>query len=519
MKHLAELARQVAARNIKHIFGIPGSGPSLSLLDELEKLGVRFHLTHFEGSAALMAGAMGKLSNQSGVAISIKGPGLTNMLPGLAACCLDAFPVVSVSESYLPGAPPESSHKRLEHRQLLSGIAKFQTYLAETGPSFESLCHLAESEVPGVVHLNIASSPCDGGFPEIISVKNREADAGLERAVNRIRRSRKPVIIAGTLAVRKHWSDKLNRLSIPVFSTAAAKGVVDETRPHAGGVFTGAGGALAPETKILPQTDLVVALGLRHNEVLAVKPFDCPAIHVDPLGEAKSAGFKFNRCFEGTPSQLDTLLSSLAEKSWGLDLIATAMGELKAKLFTSSFLPAHIYTHIAGYFNNEARLVLDTGNFCTIAEHVWQVPRPDLYLASGQGRYMGVGIPLGVGAAIYDPSVPTLVFTGDGGVGMFVSEVKLAVRHNLPLLIVLLSDSFLGTIRSTSLQKGLSQQPTAIHQPSWCRAMAGLGVPAERVKKLDGLEKALAGWSRNDPLFLEIPFDPDNYQRMTDGLR
>ncbi|MGD9299993.1 MAG: thiamine pyrophosphate-binding protein, partial [Desulfobacterales bacterium] len=102
MKHLTDLATQIADRGIEHVFGIPGSGPSLHLLNELEKKGVRFHLTHFEGSAALMAGAFGKLSHHSGVAVSIKGPGLTNMLPGLAACALDAFPVVSISEAYLP---------------------------------------------------------------------------------------------------------------------------------------------------------------------------------------------------------------------------------------------------------------------------------------------------------------------------------------------------------------------------------------------------------------------------------
>ena len=85
MKHLEILARQIAAQHVSHIFGIPGSGPSLFLLDALEKQGARFHLTHFEGSAALMAGALGKLSGRSGVAVSIKGPGLTNMLPGPAA--------------------------------------------------------------------------------------------------------------------------------------------------------------------------------------------------------------------------------------------------------------------------------------------------------------------------------------------------------------------------------------------------------------------------------------------------
>jgi acetolactate synthase-1/2/3 large subunit len=174
---------------------------------------------------------------------------------------------------------------------------------------------------------------------------------------------------------------------------------------------------------------------------------------------------------------------------------------------------------MAKHFNGEARLVLDTGNFCTIGEHVWQVKRPSLYLASGQGRYMGVGIPLGVGAALYDPKVPTIVFTGDGGIGMFVSEMKLAVQNKLPLIVALLSDSFLGTIRGASLQKGLSQHPTIIDQPSWLKALEGLGVPGKQVRKIEQLEKNLAEWKKDGPLFLEIPFDANDYQRMTEGIR
>ncbi len=162
MKHLEILARQIAARGVKHVFGIPGSGPSLFLLDALEKHGVLYHLTHFEGTAAIMAGSIGKLSGRSGVAVSIKGPGLTNMLPGLAVCNLDAFPIVSISEAYLPETPLEKSHKRLDHDRLVSGIAKSRFFLSDNGPGFDTLSTLAEKEIPGVVHLEISASPLEG---------------------------------------------------------------------------------------------------------------------------------------------------------------------------------------------------------------------------------------------------------------------------------------------------------------------------------------------------------------------
>ncbi len=233
----------------------------------------------------------------------------------------------------------------------------------------------------------------------------------------------------------------------------------------------------------------------------------------------KAFGFKFNRTAAGTASQIDILFETLAQKSWGLELIETAFKKLNARMFQSTFLPANVYAGIARHYKSEARLVLDTGNFCTIGEHVWQVPRPDLYLAAGQGRYMGVGIPLGVGAALYDPRIPTVVFTGDGGIGMFISEMKLAAKHQLPLLVVLLSDAFLGTIRGASLTKGYTQQPTAIDQPSWLKTIEGLGIAGQRINNSEELTAALEGWNQNGPLYLEVPFDADEYLGMTEGIR
>ena len=49
--------------------------------------------------------------------------------------------------------------------------------------------------------------------------------------------------------------------------------------------------------------------------------------------------------------------------------------------------------------------------------------------------------------------------------------------------------------------------------------MEGLGVSGQRIKKPKELATALDEWDRNGPLYLEIPFDADEYQRMTEGIR
>ncbi len=102
---------------------------------------------------------------------------------------------------------------------------------------------------------------------------------------------------------------------------------------------------------------------------------------------------------------------------------------------------------------------------------------------------------------------------------MFISEVKLAVKHKLPILIVLLSDGYLGTIRDASLKSGLTQYPATIHQPSWINILEGFEVPGIRIDSLNFLEKTLIDWDMKSPLYLEMKFDADSYRQMTEGIR
>ena len=189
-------------------------------------------------------------------------------------------------------------------------------------------------------------------------------------------------------------------------------------------------------------------------------------------------------------------------------------------MLAGDFMPANAFRVIERHFQHHARLVLDTGNFCTIGEHIWRVPKPGLYVASGQGRYMGAGLPMALGAAIYDPGVPTVVFLGDGGIGMFLADMKLAVQHRLPLIVVLMSDAYLGSIRVRSIKDDLTEKPVTIHQPSWLKAVEGLGVEAHRAGSEQAVEDILNSWDfSKGPIFIELHFDPEAYQHMVGNIR
>lgn len=516
MSAFARLAGQIAKHSPGPVFGVPGSGATLSVIDELDRLGREFILTNFEGAAAMMAGTVGRLSGRAGTCLSIKGPGVINMMPGLGVSAFEAFPLVAIVEAYGRDVPAAKMHKRIDQAALTATVSKAITQLAEQGPSFQEIAAFAEAETPGPVILELAQpQPAQASLPPLPGAPAADGAAAL---VGLIEKSRYPIVVAGSMAIRQNLSAALNRLKVPVFSTASAKGIVDEAHPLSAGVYTGVGLELSPEHGLFKTADLVVCFGMRPNEVLATRPFGPPAANivagVDPGAEA--FGFQVT----AAPSAAKDALAALEQKSWGADRVSEAQQRLRRSTLSNRFLPAHVYDRTQAFFGGKVRGVFDTGYFCTIAEHIWLARESSLCLMSGQARYMGTGIPMALGAAIHDQSVPTVVFVGDGGIGPFIAEAKLAVERRLPLLFCLLTDGYLSSIRTRALTEGLSQRAVTIARPSWLGVMEGFGMPVFSADDEESFGAALPAWRPAEgPAFVEVSFEPDSYEAMVKGIR
>jgi len=127
---------------------------------------------------------------------------------------------------------------------------------------------------------------------------------------------------------------------------------------------------------------------------------------------------------------------------------------------------------------------------------------------------------MAIGAAIADPSVPSVAIAGDGGIGTFIGEARIAVERRLPMLTVLMSDGAFASIRTRALKDELTQQPLTIAQPSWLPVMEGIGMPVWRADSADSLAGALGQWTgQNGPGYIEVVFDRDSYEQMVAGVR
>jgi acetolactate synthase-1/2/3 large subunit len=510
------LAQEFVRLGVRDVFGIPGEGPSLDLINELDRHGSKFHSVCHEAAGALMAGGYGRVMGAPGICLSIKGPGFANMLAGIASNWLDRNPVVSLSESYGPGSSADRMHKRLSHRAIVTPLVK--AYADNPAPELISkLWNVCMAEEPGPVHIDISNSLTAATYDS----SETESDLQpLPRDVaDSIKSAARPVIIAGSLATRRPWRKRLADLRIPVFTTVAGKGALDEAQPWAAGIFTNAGGPLAHERTILSHADLIVGLGLRTTEILDVRPLPARLILLDELGgRAQGLGAAVELLVK--EEGFHDALNLLTAKEWGTAELRTAKARLFERMEIHRWLPAGVFALIQNLLPDSTRYVLDTGHFCTIGEHVLAAHYPGQVMGSAYGRSMGVGIPTGLGAALATRGTLTVIIVGDGGVRMYPEAITLAVRERMPVLILMMNDGSYASVRQAAVRKGYSQTPLFMPTGSWPGIFHGFGCPSERIESFAALTRAIESWKQaSGPLFLDLAFDPEAYLCMTEGIR
>ncbi len=502
------IAQAVSSATAAPVLTVPGGGASLELLDAIAADGVDVITVHHEGVAAAMAATLGRLDGRPGVAVGIRGPGVANLLPGLALAALEGWPVLTISEAH----PVDAStiHKRMDHGALTSGVAKMHLGCSD-GASLTHAAALAAAERPGPVTLDLrASLPEEARELAAAATSGQEVadDSSLDALRSAIAAAQRPIVIAGAGARRAGLGTVLAGLRVPVASTAAAKGIVDEAGANSAGVITGAGGPRSPEGRLLAEADLVLRVGVHDHEL---------------LGALRAAG---GATIDVPLSRTGALLGELTATSGMGDPEAAhahATALRTALVEADAFLPAAVLDTLARTIPGEACLVVDTGDFCTIAEHVWQARDPDGFLGASASRSMGTGLAMALAAALARPARPVVLAVGDGGIGAAFGELTLAAERRLPLLVLNLSDGGYASIRGRAIQRGLRTDPLEVAPRGWARAAEALGIPAAELAGAGAaaeLATLLADWDPSGgPLFLTCRFDPAAYLAMTEGLR
>jgi acetolactate synthase-1/2/3 large subunit len=155
----------------------------------------------------------------------------------------------------------------------------------------------------------------------------------------------------------------------------------------------------------------------------------------------------------------------------------------------------------------------DVGSHKIMTGQAWTSLAPRETLITNGLSAMGFGLPAAIATAISSPGVPVVSLTGDGGFAMTATELSVAARYGLPLVVVVFADGSLNRIELHQQQLGYPLTATGVDRTDIPALAESLGCDGVRVKNVAGLEKVLSGAfsDRARPLVIEARIDTSQY--------
>ena len=512
-----EIIQRLKASGVKRIFGIPGGGSSLALIEAAGRAGLAFILTRTETAAAFMAAVTGESTGTPGVLLTGIGPGATSAVNGIAYAFLEKSPVILITDG-----PASTPHQALDQNALYLPITKHQGRLRpdEGAAAIETAIHTALAKPWGPVQLDLtaddASAPVSG---KPVTVHNTDDPALLpeeiEQAGHLLAASRKPVILAG-LEARHGSAPKALRhmaeaLSCPVLLSYKASGVLPASHAGFAGLFTGA----VAEAGILHAADLIILFGLDGIEIIPGRwPYECPVLEL--------------RAAPATPLPVEPAgrvtgdLSVIAEKLapdfsisvWPSEKIAQAREDI------TRTLTLHGAGHTAESAMKAAaeraapgtRLTVDAGAHMFSALSCWPAETPLSVFKSNGLSSMGYALPAAIALSLENPQTPVLAVTGDGGMMMCLSELATAAEQACNITVLVINDAALSLIDVK--QQRQQYQPSGVHTRTidFAACAMALGCKAWRAGPEDDIRPVLKeAFAQDGPTLIDVTANADGY--------
>ncbi|AZQ68306.1 thiamine pyrophosphate-binding protein [Silicimonas algicola] len=453
------VGKALASQGADTIFFIMG-GPMNDALNASAAAGLRLIDVRHEQAGAMMAHAFARVRNRPGVCAGASGPGTINLVTGLANALIDCAPVVA-----LGGATPirqwgTGAFQEIDQLAIMRPVTKWAERVhdaARIPELIDRAFHIATSGKPGPVYLDL---PGDVLYSEIEAKtvrwpvapdlrprpRPKAAPDEVEAIVDALGKASRPILLTGSGII---WSDAhaelqafTEKAGIPFYTTPQGRGVIPEDHALCY--------PLARSTAF-KETDLVLVVGTRLNYVFShVRPprfpADAPVIRVDidPAEIAGSENVDIGVVGDAKAvlAQLTDAIPGVGYGAWRSRLAqrnAEKVEGHEAKLADPA-MPIHplrLCRELRDVIGRDAILCVDGQEILNYGRMSIPSYRPGHRLNSGPFGTMGVGLPFGVGAKAARPDAEVVVLHGDGSFGLNAMELDTAVRHKLPLLVVI----------------------------------------------------------------------------------
>jgi acetolactate synthase-1/2/3 large subunit len=464
-------------RGVEYVFGVPGAKID-KIFDSLVDSKIKTVVCRHEQNAVFIAGGIGRMTGKAGVAIATSGPGVSNLVTGLATANTEGDPVVALGGAVQVSDRLKKIHQTMDSVSLCKPVTKYSAEVDSSKSVSEVLTNAfrsAESDRPGAAFVSlpmdimVARAECDVLVPPAYSGAGPADIAAIKETARLINQAERPVVLLGLLASKPQNAVAVQELiesgKLPVVGTFQAAGAVSTN------LFSNFGGRVGqinnqPADEILAGSDLVITVGYDPVEYwpsIWNKGKKRPIVHLDVLPADIDNSYNPSVELVGDIASTLVLLTPLVSRSALepsvkrlLERIANDREELARSSAGLSGTPVHplrIAAELQRILTPDTTLCLDMGSFhLWMARHLYSFRARQILISNGQ-QTLGVALPWAIAATLVRPREKVLSISGDGGFLFSAMELETAVRLKSNLVHMILIDGSYDMVAEQEILK------------------------------------------------------------------
>jgi pyruvate dehydrogenase (quinone) len=292
--------------------------------------------------------------------------------------------------------------------------------------------------------------------PIRLTAPGRPSAEDLQQLADVLNASTKPAILAGAgaLHAREELLAVAETLGAPIIKTLSGKATVPDDSPYT----TGGIGLLgtAPSEELMNDLDTLFMVGTNFpythfmpepGQARIVQVEADPAragarvpTEVPVVGDAKETLAALLPLLKQKPDTAFLAKYQKQMEGWRKKM-AALMDEKRDPI-----APEYVVGVLDELAAEDAILTCDSGTIATWAARHWQIRADRKFYLSGNLATMAPGMPYAIGIQHAFPGRQVIGYVGDGGFAMLMAEFITAIKHNLPVKIVINNNNSLGQI-------------------------------------------------------------------------
>ena len=451
------------------LFAYPG-GMAIDIFDALYgETAFNVVLPRHEQGLVHAADGYARATGKTGVCLVTSGPGATNLVTGIATANYDSVPLVCFTGQVPTNLIGNDAFQEVDIVGICRSICKYAVTVRrreDLGRIIKEAFYIARTGKPGPVLVDfpkdIQNALGSDEYPKEVSIRGYKPSTGvhmgqLKKAADMLANARRPLFLAGGGVNISGGGEAMTKLAeamqVPVITTVMGKGSLPTDHPLYIGNM-GMHGNVAANTAV-SECDLLFSIGTRFNDRITGKISEfakgAKIVHIDIDAASISRNIVVDVPIVADAKEAIEKFSEIAvppkhAEGWLARLQALKAEKPISMPHEGAFTPQDVIEGINEQFT-EAIVTTDVGQNQMWTTQFLQLRGRSKLITSGGLGTMGYGLPAAIGAALGRPEMPVVSVSGDGGFQMNEQELATAACQELPIVICILNNSYLGNVR------------------------------------------------------------------------